>query len=551
MAKEPYKLTPGELQILKEGKNNPSLISNYFFRAPGADQGFIFDHNFTKSGAWQEDVCMAKQTDMCIIGGFGSGKTLGVGMGAFIWCVTTPWFKFLNVAPRAWQAKQMYETMLVWLDGTPAEKLVWKKPKRPYPTIVFRFQVEDTIIESSMEFMSADRDATGILSWEGDWINIEEAGLIDNLAEVITSVGSRLRGSVRGRSRLGRLSMISNSWHNPTLWEQFDLGEEDPENNLSLVISTRDNMNVTEKQLERFLSRIPKAEHKQFIDGLRPEGKGDYFSKEAVWACENQLMAERLEDGVAAGKPGFLLREDRSTGIFHFETPPQADRMYMIFGDPGIDAAPKRNAPVIGVFDVTDVPNQAAQIVALWWGDGGGRITPFVDTLLDYMERYPAVFAGIDSTSTQKHTAEMINLQTFGEQINNLSEEDEKTLEKLSVRHISGMDFSGTKKAGYLVALRALIEAQLINWPKNVIGFRQQLTNYSLEKDKRIAQDLVAMLSMAAWAVRIYFNVSITDTYDKGASGIDPDFDQHGQRLDSREKRSTGRNRSRRAIARA
>lgn len=551
MAKEVYKITPGELQILREGQNHPSLITDYFFRASGAKQGFIFDYNFTKDGAWQEDVCLAAQTDICVIGGFGSGKTLGVGMGGFTWCVTTPWFKFLNVAPRAWQAKQMYETMLVWLDGTPAEKLVWKKPKRPYPTIVFRFQIEDTVIESSMEFMSADRDATGILSWEGDWINIEEAGLIDNLDEVITSVGSRLRGSVRGRSRLGRLSMISNSWHNPTLWEYFDMAEEDPVNHLSIVVSTRDNKNVTESQLKRFLARIPESEHKQFIDGLRPEGKGDYFSKEAVWACENELMAERLEDGVAAGKPGYLMREDRSTGIFHFETPAQPGRMYMVFGDPGIDAAPKRNAPVLMVLDVTDVPREPAQVVALWWGDGGGKISPFVDMLLGYVERYPSVFAGIDSTASQKNTAEMINLQTFGEQIMGSDEDAEKLMEKLSVRQISGMDFSGSRKAGYLVALRALLESKLINWPKNVIGFRQQLTNYSLDKDKRIAQDLVATLAMAAWAIRIYFNVSISDTYDQGASGIDPDFDANGYRLDSREQRNTSRNRTKRSLNRA
>ena len=550
MAKEPYKLTPGELQILREGQNNPSLITDYFFRAPGAEHGFIFDYNFTRDGAWQEDVTMASQTDICVIGGFGSGKTLGVGMGGFVWCVTTPWFKFLNVAPRAWQAKQMYETMLVWMDGTPAEKLVWKKPKRPYPTIVFRFQIEDTVVESSMEFMSADKDATGILSWEGDWINIEEAGLIDNLEEVITSVGSRLRGSVRGRSRLGRLSMISNSWHNPTLWEQFDMGEEDPDNHLSIVVSTRDNKNVTEAQLKRFLSRIPASEHKQFIDGLRPEGKGDYFSKEAVYACENELMDERLDDGISAGRSGFVLAEHRQAGVVHFETPPQPNRMYMIFGDPGIDAAPKRNAPVIGVFDVTDVPQQAAQLVALWWGDGGGRITPFVDMLLDYAERYPAVFVGVDSTSTQKHTAEMINLQTFGEQIANMGADDDDAIERLSVKEISGMDFSGSKKAGYLVALRALLEARLFSWPKKVEGFRQQLTNYSLAKDKKIAQDLVAMMAMAAWAIRIYFNVSIAETFDKGAKGIDPDFDENSHRIATREQRSTGRNRTRRSLSR-
>lgn len=329
------------------------------------------------------------------------------------------------------------------------------------------------------------------------------------------------------------------------------MGEIDPVNHLAIVVSTRDNKNVTDAQLKRFLARIPESEHKQFIDGLRPEGKGDYFSKEAVFACENQLMAERLEDGVAAGKSGYIMLEDRATGIYHYETPPQPGRMYMVFGDPGIDSAPKRNAPVIGVFDVTEVPAKPAQVVALWWGDGGGRITPFVDMLLGYIERYPAVFAGIDSTATQKNTAEMINLQTFGEQIMQIGEDDERALENLSVQQISGMDFSGSRKAGYLVALRALLEAKLITWPKNVIGFRQQLTNYSLDKDKRIAQDLVAMLAMAAWAIRIYFNVSIAETFDQGASGIDPDYDASRSRINTREQRNPSRNRTRRSLSRS
>jgi hypothetical protein len=92
--------------------------------------------------------------------------------------------------------------------------LIWEKPRRPFPKITLRFQIGETIYESSLEFMSADRGATGILSWEGDWINIEEAGPLDNLEKIVTALGSRLRGSVRGRSRLGRMSMISNSWDN-------------------------------------------------------------------------------------------------------------------------------------------------------------------------------------------------------------------------------------------------------------------------------------------------------------------------------------------------
>jgi len=539
MAKEPYKLTEGEIQILREGANHPSLITNYFFRGKGAAEGFIFDKNFTEEGAWQEDVCMATQPDICVIGGFGSGKTLGVGMGAAVWCMTTPFFKFLNVAPRAWQAKQMYEMMLTWAKGTPFENLIWSFPKRPYPTIVLRFMVEDTMIESTMEFMSADKDATGILSWEGDWINIEEAGLLDNLDEVITSVGSRLRGTIRGRTRLGRLSMISNSWFNPILWEQFDKAEEDPVNQLSIVVSTRDNKNVTEKQLERFLSRIPESEHKQFIDGLRPEGKGDYFAKEAVYRCEDKLLGEALAKAIEEGRPGFSMEKTRETGIYHFETPYSPHRMYMVFGDPGIDSAPKRNAPVLLVFDVTDIPREPAVLAAMWWGDGGGRITPFVDMLQYFNIQYNAVFSGIDSTSTQRNTAEMINLQSFTMEIMGKDESEIK-----SISNVTGMDFSGAKKAGYLVALRMFIENRMLVWPDIIEAFRQQLTNYSYAKDNKIPQDLVAALAMAAWAIRIYFNVQFET---EGSADDEEDSGPYGRYADiinqNRQKRASARTR--------
>lgn len=486
------------------GAEDPNIISDYFFRPYGADRGWRFDNNFEPEGAWQKTVHHAAQTDIVVIGGFGTGKTSGVAISACVWAISKPWFKFLNVAPKAWQAKQMYEYIILTSAGTPFEKLIWEKPRRPYHTIILRYQIGEVVYESSLEFMSADRDATGILSWEGDWINIEEAGLLDNLEEVVTSTGSRLRGSVRGRPRLGRLSMISNSWDNTYLWYYFDQAISDPDNYLSLVVSTRHNKNVTPEQLKKIIKRIPENEREQFLDGARPEGKGQYFSKQAIYACEDELLGQVIKSGASEGKELYSLEMMYGVGAISFTTPKREynEGIYMLLGDPGTGNVPLRNSPVIMLWHVPmDFPEKPCVLSAFWWGSGNGAITPFVNKLLEFKQIYEPAIAAIDSTSSQKNMAEMINLQYLG--IGKAETNDTQMV------GITGLDFSGTKKSGYLVVARLFIENRLLVWPKFLVGLRSQLTNYDPERDKKIAQDLVATLSMSAYAIRGYFNVDV------------------------------------------
>jgi hypothetical protein len=502
--RRPHRLTPSELEILRAGQADPNIITDYFFRSPGSESGWKFDENFDPEGIWQKTVHHATQTDIICVGGFGSGKTAGIAMSACVWAMTTPWFKFLNVAPKAWQAKQMYEYILLTAAGTPFEQLIWEKPRRPFPKIILKFQVGETIYESSLEFMSADRDATGILSWEGDWINIEEAGLLDNLEEIVTALGSRLRGSVRGRSRLGRMSMISNSWDNTYLWYYFDQAATDPEHYLSIIIATRHNKNITPEQLSKMTRRIPEEERDQFLEGSRPEGRGKFFSKHSIYACEDKISTEFIEKKVEEGAVGYSLDKLYGAGVIGFTTPAREGGIYVILGDPGTGAVPNRNAPVIMVWDVPlDFPRRSARLVALWWGNGNGAITPFIDRLLEFRKMYKPVVIAIDSTGTQRNMAEMINVQYLS------MPEHEKDFP--TVGKISGLDFSGTKKAGYLVVARMFIESGLLSWPKSVVGIRSQLTNYDPARDKNIAQDLVATIAMSAFLIRIYFNVDLTE----------------------------------------
>lgn len=500
MVAKPYVMTPSEVEILNRGAEDPNIITDYFFRAKGETRGWLFDDNFAPEGAWQKTVHHAEQTDIVLIGGFGTGKTLGVGMSASVWAATTPSFKFLNVAQKAWQAKQMYDHILLAAQGTPFERLIAEKPRRPFPKIIIRYVIEDFLVESSLEFMSADKNATGILSWEGDWINVDEAGLLDNLEDIITALGSRLRGSVRGRPRLGRMSLTSNSWDNAYLWYYFDMAQDDPENYLSIISATRHNNNVTQKQLDKMMARIPENERERWLNGARPEGKGSFFSKEHVYACEDHVLGAEIDEKTRTAVPGYGIERIKGAGAVYFRTPPKKDEHYVIMGDPGVGEAPKRNAPVIMVWGVPSAfPDERVVLRSFWWGNGHGAISPFVEMLLQYREEYSPIITGVDATGTQKNMAELINIQYLGMD------------SAFGDGGITAMDFSGGKKAWYLHALRMFVEANRLSWPNTVVGIRSQLTNYDIARDRKIPQDIIATMAMSAFAIRSYFYVELAD----------------------------------------
>jgi hypothetical protein len=160
----------------------------------------------------------------------------------------------MAVSPTLYQSEQMYQILVELIENHRIERFVWKIISKPYPKIVLKHSGIGT---SSLEFMSAADDANRILSWEGDWINIDEAGLLDNLDDTIVRLGTRLRGTVHGRARLGRLSLTTNPHVNPQLYYRFDLGEDNPDEYLSMKVSTRSNKNITDDQLKALINRIP------------------------------------------------------------------------------------------------------------------------------------------------------------------------------------------------------------------------------------------------------------------------------------------------------
>src|SRR5574340_921366 len=104
------------------------------------------------------------------------------------------------------------------------------------------------------------------------------------------------------------------------------------------------------------LRDIPADEHDRFIDGSRPEGRGNYFSKSRVFGCESQTYGDIIISAVNQQKEDYELQTSYGAGVTYFSIPKVRDHNYILIGDPGTGDAPARNAPVLMVWDVHEFP---------------------------------------------------------------------------------------------------------------------------------------------------------------------------------------------------
>lgn len=497
-------ISDAEYRILTEGVMDYDSLDwfcDYWFRKTSGDT-FRFDGTFKDPAMrWQKKIVFAKQPIIVGMQGIGTGKTLGVGMAAAVWGMTTEGFKFMNGAAVAYQSKLMFDEIQRFVMDTPAERIM-EFTEAPYPKIKIRYSYKNVTYMSTLEFMSMDKNAKKIFSWRGDWINLDEAALIDDVDQVISNLATRLTGGTsRGRDFIGRMSMFSNPWGNDsamTLYYFADLAKEDNKSCVYISIPTSANSAVTESQIATNLLLIRDDDDKQrLLGGKRPEGKGLFFKTETVRACSQKMLNESLK------LPGAQYTKSISHGVDFFRLPKVQGRAYMLFGDPGTGAAPMRDAPVIAVFDTTDLPARPATLVGFWWGNGHGKIEPFIHNLYDMRDYYNPIFIGVDSTGPQSGIIQVLNIVEEWSETNPFSQ-------KIGFTPIAGMSFSSGKKPMYLYALKNLIEMGKIIWPDAARGIRTQHTSYDINLDRghnetKIAQDIVATFSMAAWAIHVFY----------------------------------------------
>src|SRR3970282_2320694 len=152
---------------------------------------------------------------------------------------------------------------------------------------------------STMEFMSMDKQASKIFSWRGDWINLDDAALIDQLDQPLMNRSTRLTGKTsRGREFLGRMSLMTNPWDNESaghVYYFYDLAIDNPEECLSISVPTSANKNVTDRKVRNSLKFIRDPEEQErLLLGMRPEGRGKYFAKSRVAAAADPYLREVL-----------------------------------------------------------------------------------------------------------------------------------------------------------------------------------------------------------------------------------------------------------------
>lgn len=513
-------LTQSQYNIIKQGLSSPEDLDYFcgYWFDKGDGHCFKFDHDFMPEYAWQKKLVFAKQTLLVGVMGIGTGKTLGVGMAAYTWAMSTEGFKFMNGANWAWQSRIMKELIESQLIDTPAERFIDNSVDTPYPKLSLAFGIGRSRYRSSLEFMSMDKNAAKIFSWRGDWINLDEAALIDQLDQALMNLSTRLTGkTARGREFLARMSLMTNSWDNESaahVYYFYDLAIDNPDECLSISVPTTANKNVTDRQVKQTMRFITDPEEQErLLIGNRPEGKGKYFSKGRVAQAADPYLSELIQTKYDSHTQGYQLIKAPTLGAVEYQLPKTSDYCFLL-GDPGTSAYPARNAPVIVVFDASLLPAQPALACAFWWGNGGGRIQPFIEKYYEYKEKYMPIFCGVDSTGPQAGMVQLMNLQKIWDGVL------VKTL--AGQTPIVGMDFSVGRKMNMLLSLRNMIELGLIKWADIAKGIKMQHYSYDPMLDRggepRIAQDIVATFAMAAFVMRAYYNIASAEDVDSDSN---------------------------------
>lgn len=477
---------------------------------------------------WQLQVHHSTQPDVTVISGVGAGKTGGFAISSAVIAATVPNARIFCIAPQMMQTMEAYNYLITTLEGTEYwNRFVWRHPTRPTPKIEIR---NSLVGSSTIEFYSIEDDPRKVLTLEGDWANLDQAEKFEDLEVVEAALGSRLRGSVRGRPRLGKMVFWANSGDNPQLWNRFDLG--DPVNGLpkfylSLAPHSEHNPYLSKTDIANLKRRVGGTEEEAdiWMHGKRPLGSGEHFNAAMVKLCTSEELEKLMDDVMNLPdddlrKQGFVHKKSQELGTYQWEMPPQKNRDYIVISDPGQGNPPYRNSAAVMVFDVTEFPEQPMKLRAFNWIFGMGSYWPWLRAHAEYVEKYHAYGRNaFDATGTQKGFDELV----FHEM-------------KLGAE---GMDMSGTKKMLSINALKLFMGKGMIEFPY-IVHLSSQLTHYKLPDDK-IRQDLVSCLAMAAnWARRLYWTDIFNESEDpKSPYGNSSEYDRYARQPKDRYDRPT------------
>ena len=452
--------------------------------------------------SWQAQIAHDDRLDVTAIAAVGTGKTLGVAAALFYWAAMIPGFKGMNVAPLGWQAKQMYDAVRMELldwenrDTCPrhAHSLVVKFVERPYPKITF-------YNGSTLEFMSADEQGGKIYSWSGDVIVVDEADKMalahTDLEEVIGNLGTRMRGQIGGRARMGKLVVLANAGYDPTLWQRFDAAEQLPNEYLSIGLTIYDNPLITKKQITAIERRIPDPDKKrQLLMNERPMPKGKEFSPDLL----KLAMCHELDDVLESrrGEPGVRLETFPRAGTTLWVMPPTEFDRYVLVGDPGQNTPPNRNSGVVMVIKVTGFPTVPCELAAFHWVDGRGSYWPFLNRMDEWYKAYKPIYSAFDASGVQKGFDELVFVQRG------------MLIEGIKVN---------TNKMRMVVALKLIMGKGLLLMPRGIQGIWLQLAGWYMP-DTKLRQDIASCLFIAGDVLNRLF---VIDEKEAGQDDVEDD----------------------------
>ena len=511
-----------KLCIRADKESDPNLFLGFFLFKPDLDLHYCpicsiptsmcafpnqHEQYWFRSGLqlhqWQVDQLLCKTKDafgrnastIVLLGGPGCGKStfLAVALG-WLMCALNPGFINLTAAPTAKQNDAVITEYNKWVIGTRGWEVFMspeEKKERPIFKYLFRNGSEHRIFTTaaiSGGIKANDRN----YSLEGDVLAYDEAGIDTSFGESLRVLGSRTRGlrpdgTHRGMvypdgSLRSPMLIISNPHADNLEFDEFvNLIPEMPTFSL-VAIDIEDNSILTENQIEDVTQRtiasflITGGTEEDAMDALagrQTTGDGEVFTNKAVKSVVRQ------DYDISEHILSHLTGPERSDNNFTFLLPKQEKHVYLITCDPGVGGAPRRNAPVIMLWDITNP--ELPPLVGLYWGSPIAGEALYLDTLAAWIRAFKA-YAYVDTTGPQKTLLESRRL--------------------IGVEHwLYPVDFSGSYKgtAQWVMQMATTRGSYVLPKLPQPYTFERYMRRYKW-KDEKITQDLIiGIMLLTLW----------------------------------------------------
>lgn len=421
-----------------------------------------------------------------------SGKTLAMVLSFLIYAATLPGYRGLALAPFSKQAREVYVLALSAIRNTKyEERFLRASPSSPFPTLVIGNDYTNT--ENTVEcYGIGDKDdAEKLRTLTADNALVDQSEKIMDLQSVMRDVGTRFRGRelTTGRSRIGTITFLANSGINDELWRIYDKAEEDPDNYYSFSPSTYDNIYLTDADIARYELQVGEGEDnkRMYMYGGRPLGDGKEFSRVIMDRVRDPDLDHNFENMTRLGMET-TRSETAGCGVTEWTLPYDPTHYYIVVSDPGTDAPPHRNSPVILVWDVTyfDIDHPMT-LAGYYWFNGRKDIQTWATMYATVVEKYKAHGRnGFDATGPQS------GYDRWMQVLHNLIPEK--------------FQITATTKPLMINDAKMLSSKGLIRMPMAVTGMYNQLAFYEYPEKLDARQDLVMAYVMSAWyAKRLFY----------------------------------------------